>query len=175
MFYFSYLHNYNILLAANLQLTSVPMSSGQFCQGHVTFTCEGTNISASLFWKIAQGSNDPTTVASYSYRKDHVFPHTLTIIPDAEFLRGASGNITRASRVGADYNMVSLLRVDEVLAWDGMTLFCEDFSNMMSNLFNIGVTRLGKPVHKFNTLAKPNYQRLNRFSLIMQVWPLDHL
>ena len=105
-----------------------------------------------------------------------MFPHTLTIIPDAEFLRGASGNITSASLVGgADYNMVSLLRVDEVLAWDGMTLFCEDFSNTMSNLFTIGVTRLGKPVHKFNTLAKPNYQRLNRFSLIMQVWPLYHL
>ena len=145
--FFSYLVcNYTILLAANLRLTSAPMSSGQFCQGPVTFTCEGTNISASLFWEIAQGSNDPTTVASYSYRADHVFPHTLTIIPDAEFLRGASGNITSASLVGgADYNMVSLLRVDEVLAWDGMTLFCEDFSNTMSNLFTIGVSQLGKP------------------------------
>ena len=75
-----------------------------------------------------------------------MFPHTLTIIPDAEFLRGASGNITSASLVGgADYNMASMLRVNDVLAWDGMTLFCEDFSNTMSNLFNIGVSQLGEP------------------------------
>ena len=126
------------------------MPSGRFCQGPVTFTCEGTNISASLFWKITRGSDDPITIASYSYRSDHVYPHSLTIT-NKQFLRGASGSVTNASLVGgADYNMVSMLRVDEVLAWDGMTLYCEDIQQM-SNLFNIGVSQLGKPVNMLGT------------------------
>ena len=89
-------------------------------------------------------------IASYSYQADHAYPHPLTIT-NKQFLRGASGSVTNASLVGgADYNMVSMLRVDEVLAWDGMTLYCEDIQQM-SNLFNIGVSQLGKPVNMLGT------------------------
>ena len=99
-----------------------------------------------------------------------MFPHTLTIIPDAEFLRGASGNITSASLVGgADYNMVSMLRVNDVLAWDGMTLFCEDFRQMMSNLFTIGVTQLGNPVCKHACWARFKFGALEKPIIILKI------
>ena len=80
---------YEIFAIAQLTLTSQPQTSGTYCPRPVTFTCVGTQIAPSLFWRV-NGSN----VVTYVFQQDHNFPLTLNINPP---LDGATVEIHNAS------------------------------------------------------------------------------
>lgn len=150
--------------APNLQLRSMPMSQGEYCQGSVTFTCRaGDIISGNLFWYIREtGNSDSKKIASYSYRPTHMHPHTLHI---QQPLSGVSSIIHSANSsrtTPGAYDLVSLLKANDILVLNGTTLYCEGTFGTPSNNLDIEVTTLSK---LFIQLTKYSYENSTDYSL----------
>ena len=111
------------------ELTSDPQTSGTYCPGPVNFTCVGTDIGSSFFWNV-----NGTTVASYPYRTNDLFPRRLTInLP----LDGVVVEITNASQLqNGNYNITSTFNVLDISDLTGTLLQCQSGGNEKGE-FNI--------------------------------------
>lgn len=124
------------------------MTQGEFCQGFAIFTCRATEIKlGNLFWWLRGIGNDDSDIiiiASYNYRPTHMYPY---ILPIQQPLSGVSGIIHSANSSGTvhrAYDLVSMLRVNDILVLSGGTLYCEGTYGTPSNHLDIEVTSLSE-------------------------------
>ena len=132
-----------VVLAAemSLELTSEPSSSsGPFCQGHVQFTCTGTELPDVLNWVL----ND-TVIATYSFAPTHTFPFPFDPVPSSSsFPPGVVINATGAARIlnTNSININTTLDVSNVSDLNRSSLYCEDSIMVTrSNVLDIEVGR----------------------------------
>ena len=140
---------------AQLTLTSQPQTSGTYCPGHVTFTCEGSQIIPTLLW-LVNGSEE----TSYNFRNSHTFPQTLPPL-NVDGVIATVTNVSINPPGAGTIDITSVLSVSDVSVLNGTSLQCETItgSNRSSNLLRIGVNSFSKlidldPEGKSSELSK---------------------
>ena len=129
----------------SLVLTSEPFSSSRplFCQGHVQFTCTGTEISFVLNW-VVNGS----IFAAYSFASTHTYPFPLAPLPPASsFPPGVVVYVNDAAlspNVANSIDITMTLDVSDVSVLDRSSLRCEDSVQFSSNVTNVAVDFRGE-------------------------------
>ena len=124
----------------SLLLTSEPSSSEPYCQGHVQFTCTGTEISFVLNW-VVNGS----IFATYSFASSHSYPFPLNPVPT--FPPGVVVNVTEAAlspNITNSIDITTILDVSDVSFLDQSSLHCEDAVQFRSDVANIQVDIRGE-------------------------------
>ena len=96
---------------------SQPQTLGTYCPGPVIFTCVGTGIIPSLFWRV-----NGSTVANYAFESSHTFPRSLNINPPLDDVTVEIVNASGLSTI----NVTSVLNVTDVLVLNGASLHCAD-------------------------------------------------
>lgn len=108
----------------------MPVSSGLFCEGPVTFTCVGTEISPNQFWVV-----NGESISSFPYEPID-FPFQITFNSQVQ-LSGVMSEVTHAV-VTSDIriNITVTLTASNISVLDGVIFQCED-SFESSNSFSI--------------------------------------
>ena len=126
----------------SLELTSEPSSTGSFCQGHVQFTCTGTEIGTVLDWVL-----NGFVIAKYSFITGHTYPFPVPPTNGTIFPPGVVINVTEAaviSNPGNSIDITTILDVSDVSVLNQLPLHCVDGIQFRSNVINIEVDFRGE-------------------------------
>lgn len=120
----------------SLVLTSEPFSSSDmvYCPGQVVFTCNATDISVVVRWKL-----DNSRIGEYTFDPSVNYPLNLNFTsPVIDSIQ-----VINATVDGNSLDVISNLSVSNISALNGSSLCCEDTLQRKSNPVYVAAIRQG--------------------------------